>query len=145
MIGSTLMVRILRFSLLAASAVLGLSAQSGDWPNVGNDAGGMRYSALTQISPANVGKLVRAWTYDIGEPGGGFRGTEATPIEVGGIMYFSTPGGKEVALNAATGAEVWKYDLKEVTATGRGAKYGVSYWAGDGKAAPRVIVATTDG
>jgi glucose dehydrogenase len=139
------MVRILRFSLLAASMVLGLAAQTGDWPNVGNDPGGMRYSALTQITPGNVSKLVRAWTYDIGEPGGGFRGTEATPIVVNGVMYFSTPGGKEVALNAATGAEVWKYDLKEVTATGRGAKYGVSYWPGDGKAAPRVIVATTDG
>ncbi len=139
------MVRTLRFSLLAASMVSGLAAQTGDWPNVGNDPGGMRYSALTQITPANVTKLVRAWTYDIGEPGGGFRGTGATPIVVGGIMYFSTPGGKEVALNAATGAEVWKYDLKEVTPTGRGAKYGVSYWPGDGKAAPRVIVATTDG
>ena len=125
--------------------VLRLSAQAGDWPNVGNDPGGMRFSSLTQITPANVSKLARAWTYDIGEPGGGFRGTEATPIVVSGIMYFSTPGGKEVALNAATGAEVWKYDLKGVTATGRGAKYGVSYWPGDGKAAPRVIVATTDG
>src|SRR3984957_20453559 len=118
MIGSTFMVRILRFSLLAASMVLGLSAQTGDWTNVGNDAGGMRYSALTQITPVNVSKLVRAWTYDIGEPGGGFRGTEATPIAVNGVMYFSTPGGKEVALNAATGTELWKYDLKEVTATG---------------------------
>jgi glucose dehydrogenase len=137
--------KTLRFSLLAASMVLRLSAQAGDWPNVGNDPGGMRFSSLTQITPANVSKLVRAWTYDIGEPGGGFRGTEATPIVVNGIMYFSTPGGKEVALNAATGAEVWKYDLKGVTATGRGAKYGVSYWPGDGKAAPRVIVATTDG
>ncbi len=137
--------RILRISALAASALTALLAQSGDWPNVGNDPGGMRFSGLTQITPANVGKLVRAWTYDMGDPGGGFRGTEATPIVVGGIMYFSTPGGKEVALNAATGAEVWKYDLKAVTATGRGAKYGVSYWPGDGKAAPRVIVATTDG
>ena len=139
------MVRIARFSLLAASMVLGVAAQTGDWPNVGNDPGGMRYSPLTQITPANVSKLVRAWTYDIGEPGGGFRGTEATPIVVNGVMYFSTPGGKEVALNAATGAEVWKYDLKEITATGRGAKYGVSYWPGSGNAAPRVIVATTDG
>jgi len=137
--------RILRISLFASSAVCGLLAQSGDWPNVGRDPGGMRYSPLSQITPANVSKLVRAWTYDMGEPGGGFRGTEATPIVVNGIMYFSTPGGKEVALNAATGAEVWKYDLKEVTASGKGAKYGVSYWPGDGKSAPRVVVATTDG
>jgi quinoprotein glucose dehydrogenase len=144
------MTKILRFSLLSASlfssALLPrLAGQSGDWPNVGNDPGGMRYSLLTQITASNVNKLVRAWTYDMGEPGGGFRGTEATPIVVNGIMYFSTPGGKEVALNAATGAEVWKYDLREVTPTGRGAKYGVSWWPGDGKAVPRIVVATTDG
>src|SRR5580693_1272746 len=113
--------RILRISLLASSAICGLLAQSGDWPNVGNDPGGMRYSLLKQITPANVDKLARAWTYDTGDPGGGFRGTEATPIVVNGVMYFSTPGSKVVALNAATGAEVWKYDLKAVTPTGRGA------------------------
>jgi quinoprotein glucose dehydrogenase len=137
--------KILHLSLLAASTLPLLLGQGGDWPNVGNDPGGMRYSSLKQITPANVSKLVRAWTYDTGDPGGGFRGTEATPIVVNGLMYFSTPGGKVVALNAATGAEVWKYDLKEVTPSGRGAKYGVSFWPGDGNAAPRVVVATTDG
>jgi len=137
--------KTLRISVMAASAAALLLAQSGDWPNVGNDPGGMRFSSLTQITPANVNKLVRAWTYDMGDPGGGFRGTEATPIVVNGVMYFSTPGGKEVALNAATGAEIWKFDLKDVTATGRGAKYGVSYWPGSGSTAPRVVVATTDG
>jgi quinoprotein glucose dehydrogenase len=123
----------------------GLFAQSGDWPVIGGDLGSTRYSKLTQITPANVGKLVRAWTYNTGDPGGGFRGTEATPIVVNGIMYFSTPGGYVVALNAATGAAVWKYELKAVTARGRGAKYGVSFWPGGHGAAPRVVVATTDG
>ena len=73
--------------------------------------------------------------------GGGFRGTEATPIVIAGLMYFSSPGGNVVALNAATGTEVWKYGLKAVTERGRGAKYGASYWSGDGRAQPRVVVA----
>ena len=137
--------KTLRISVLAASLLPALLGQEADWPNIGSDPGSTRYSKLTQITPANVGKLTRAWTYDTGDPGGGFRGTEATPIVVSGIMYFSTPGSKVVALNAATGAEVWKYDLKEVTPRGRGAKYGVSYWPGDGHAAPRIVVATTDG
>lgn len=122
-----------------------LAAQSADWPVIGGDLGSTRYSKLTQITPANVGKLKRAWAYDTGDPAGGFRGTEETPIVIGGLMYISTPGGKIVALNAATGKEAWTYDLKEVTERGRGAKYGVSYWPGDGHAAPRVVVATTDG
>jgi len=50
-----------------------LHAQA-DWPTVGNDPGGMKYSTLTQITPANVNNLVKAWTYDTGDPAGGFRG-----------------------------------------------------------------------
>lgn len=136
---------ILRLSLLATGTLPFLFGQAADWPNVGGDPGSTRYSQLKQITPANVAKLTRAWTYDTGDQAGGFRGTEATPIVVGGVMYLSTPGGKVVALNAATGKEAWKYDLKEVTPRGRGAKYGVSFWPGDGHAAPRVVVATTDG
>lgn len=138
----------MRFSLLVLPAVFGFSClwgQNADWPVIGGDPGSTRYSKLTQITPENVARLKRAWTYDTGDPGGGFRGTEATPIVIGGLMYFSTPGAKVVALNAATGTEVWKYDLKEVTQRGRGAKYGVSYWPGDGHASPRIVVATTDG
>ena len=131
------------FFLLVSTA--SLVAQSADWPVIGGDSGSTRYSKLTQITPANVTKLKRAWTYNTGDPGGGFRGTEATPIVVGGSMYFSTPGGKVVALNAATGKETWVYELKEVTSRGRGAKYGVSYWAGDGHVPPRLVIATTDG
>ena len=41
----------------------GLAAQHPtDWPTVGNDPGGMKYSTLTQITPANVSKLTKAWT-----------------------------------------------------------------------------------
>ena len=37
------------------------------WPYYGHDAGGMRYSPLTQINPENVGRLRAAWTYDSGD------------------------------------------------------------------------------
>ncbi len=130
-------------ALVIASAAL-LSAQN-DWPNAGGDPGGMKYSKLNQITPANVTKLVKSWTYDTGDPAGGFRGWETTPIVVGNTMYFSTSGRKVVALNATSGEEIWKVDLKDAPSMGAGAKYGVSYWPGDGKAAPRIVVATTDG
>src|SRR5580765_5608428 len=61
----------------------------GDWPTYGGDSGSTRHSALTEITPANVSKLTRAWTYhafvppaagaapaqgDAAAPGGGGRG-----------------------------------------------------------------------
>ncbi len=58
----------------AAAAALGIGvlAQSGaepnpaasrEWPTYGHDPGGMRFSPLTQITPANVGQLQVAWVY----------------------------------------------------------------------------------
>src|SRR5262245_37804881 len=102
-----------RLSCIAVlSAVVPSSyAQNTDWPSVGNDSGGMKFSPLKEITPANVTKLVRAWTYDTGDPAGTGRGWAVTPLVVGNIMYFGTTGGKAVALNADTGVEIWKFDL----------------------------------
>ena len=38
-------------------------AGSREWPTYGHDPGGMRFSPLTQITPANVGQLEVAWVY----------------------------------------------------------------------------------
>jgi quinoprotein glucose dehydrogenase len=136
--------KMLRVSLTALLAAPLLHAQA-DWPNVGGDAGGMKYSTLKQITPANVNKLVTAWTYDTGDPAGGFRGWEITPIVVSNVMYFPTSGKKIVALDASTGKEIWKTELTTLGVQSAGAKYGVSYWPGDGKSGPHIVVATNDG
>jgi quinoprotein glucose dehydrogenase len=39
------------------------TATSKEWPTYGHDSGGMRFSPLTEITPANVGKLKVAWVY----------------------------------------------------------------------------------
>ena len=50
----------------AAPAVTPASyAESKEWPTYGHDSGGMRYSPLTQITPANVSDLKVAWTYHL--------------------------------------------------------------------------------
>ena len=36
---------------------------SKEWPTYGHDPGGMRFSPLTEITPANVGQLKVAWVY----------------------------------------------------------------------------------
>ena len=38
-------------------------AASNEWPTYGHDAGGQRFSPLTQITPANVSRLEVAWVY----------------------------------------------------------------------------------
>ena len=116
--------------------VLGASvtAQSpNDWPTVGNDPGGSKFSPLTQISPANVSRLTKAWTYDLGTPSG----YTVTPIAVNNTLYFPVGGSTIVALKADAGTEVWKFDLKSLTALGTNPSAGgrgISYWPGDGRA-----------
>src|SRR6266481_2080544 len=53
---------------LLITACAGALAQSTadaskEWPTYGHDPGGMRFSPLTQITPANVSQLKVAWVY----------------------------------------------------------------------------------
>ena len=111
--------------------------QSGDWPNVGNDRGGMRYSTLTQINRDNVKNLQVAWTYRTGELDPSKKTTiECTPLVIDGVMYITTIHSRVVALDAATGKEIWKFDpyakgRHPIIASG-GVNRGVAFWT-DGK------------
>ncbi len=86
-----------------------------EWPNYGNDPGGMRYSPLDQINRDNVAQLQVAWTYHTGDVSDGTRAKrkssfENTPIVVDGTMYLSTPFNRVIALDPETGAQKWAYD-----------------------------------
>ena len=68
---------------------------------------GQRYSALAEITTANVARLRPAWQFQYEIPGlvasvlsPAF---EAAPIVVDGVMYVSGPNGYVWALDAATG------------------------------------------
>ena len=69
----------------------------------------IRYSSLAQINRDNVTKLQVAWTYDSHDA---FKGSEmqSNPVVVGGTLYVTTPTLKVIALDAATGREIWKFD-----------------------------------
>ena len=73
---------------------------------------------ITQISPDNVSRLGVVWTYDTREsteplrPGTDRPAFEATPVYGDGRLYLSTPGGLVIALDAETGTEAWRVDLK---------------------------------
>ena len=86
-----------------------------EWPAYGRDAGGSRFSPLTQISRENVAGLTVAWQYRTGETEARFAtrnetSLEVTPIVVAGTLYLSTPIGRVIALDPVSGAERWVFD-----------------------------------
>ncbi len=95
----------------------GQSAGDTEWPNYGNDTGGMRYSTLSQINRDNVSTLKVAWTFHTGDVSDGRgdsrrSGFEATPILVDGTLYLTTPFNRIIALDPETGKQRWAYDPK---------------------------------
>ncbi len=146
-------VLIARLTVLSAGLATGAFGQS-DWPAYGHDAGGMRFSPLDQINTTNVAQLHRAWTYHTGEQPSisGPRGQrqtafETTPLIANGVLYFSTPANRIVALDPESGRQLWKFDPQS-KATGP-LKYrahrGVSFWAGNKNAPARILFGTLDG
>ncbi len=86
----------------------------------------MQYSALTQINKSNVSQLEQVWFYPLPA-----RADLAfSPLIVGNIMYVAGNGNRAVvALDAATGKEIWTHPT-EGTTTSRG----YSFWQSkDGK------------
>lgn len=146
-----------QFHLAMAGLLLGflggvpaVAADNVDWPNPGNDKAGTRYAAIDQINRDNVKDLQVAWTYNTGDMGTGTT-IECTPLVVDGVMYVTTVKTKVVALDAATGKELWQYDpyadtSRQFMKASGGVNRGVAFWS-DGQAAGqrRVIHGVSDG
>ncbi len=75
------------------------------WTTYSGDDSAQRHSPLTQITPANVGRLTVQWMFQTGVPGR----LEATPLVVDGIMYLTGPDNHAWALDARTGRQIWHY------------------------------------
>ena len=129
-----------------------------DWRFYGGEPGGTRYSTLDQINRQNVGRLKVAWSYHMGElrrkpqVSGEVEPTafESTPLVVDGTLYFTTPAGRVIALDADTGKELWQYDTQPTSVFVQfHQNRGVSYWEGptsDGRGRDRrIFVGTYDG
>lgn len=100
-----------------AFPALAQTPRESDWPTYGNDPGGMRYSALSQINRENVSHLKVAWVFHTGDISDGKDGRkrsgfETTPIFVDGTLYLTTPFSRVIALDPITGNERWAYDPK---------------------------------
>lgn len=107
-----------------------------NWLQYRGNYQGWGYSPLEQINSSNVGKLELAWAVATGQT----EGHQSPPIVNNGYMFVTTPGAQVIALDATTGAELWRYkkelpgELMQLHPTNRGvALYG-----------DKVYVATVD-
>jgi len=76
---------------------------SKEWPDYAGSPEGNRYMDLKQITKANVDKLDVAWSYPYAETG-------FNPIVAHGIIYTKARNKSLVAVDAATGKELWVHD-----------------------------------
>jgi len=139
---------------LAPLALLAACASTGenvDWLSVGNDRGCMRYSTLDQIHRGNVTELEVAWTYHTGELERGGKTIECTPLVIDGVMYITTAYLRVIALDAATGVELWEFDPfaegpAETPLASGGVNRGLAYWsAGSTGGARRILLGSAEG
>ena len=105
------------------------------WSDYGGASDSSQYSALNQIDRANVSKLRVAWTY----PTGDGNKYSFNPLVAHGLMYVLAKNNSIVALNAATGSEVWihKTDLQTKLITNRG----INYWESQDRTDRRLLFA----
>ena len=69
---------------------------------------GQRYSPLKQINANTISKLVPVWSFSFG--GEKQRGQESQPLIHEGKMYVTASYSRIFALDAKTGAKLWKYE-----------------------------------
>ena len=113
----------MRSPLLSALILIPLVAQDHrTWRDYAGAPDSAQYSALTQVNRDTVSRLHVAWTYETGDR----NRYSFNPLIIDSTMYVLAKNNSIVAINAATGKELWWYapeaDLKVITSRG------VNYW-----------------
>src|SRR5215475_9484141 len=111
-------------ALAAISASVLTAQQKGKpkfntWRAYLGGADSSQYSSLDQINKKNVAQLQVAWTYSPGDQ----RTYRFYPIVVDGVMYALGKANLIVALDAATGKEIWIHENQ-----GAVGDRGMNYW-----------------
>jgi quinohemoprotein ethanol dehydrogenase len=90
------------------SRVRNADRNPGLWATMGRTLDGTYYSPLSQINTSNAAKLGFVWEFKTGT----YRGMDATPLFVDGVLYFPGIWGSVYALDAASGNEIWRFTPK---------------------------------
>ncbi len=77
-----------------------------NWSKHGFTDHEQRFSPLNQIDDENVDRLGLVWSFETRT----YRGLEATPIVVDGVLYTTASWSVVFAIDARTGKEIWKWD-----------------------------------
>jgi quinohemoprotein ethanol dehydrogenase len=88
---------------LAAEEPAGAGA---DWAHVGGGSEESGFSRLDRINIANIDRLGLAWYLDLP----GEVSLEATPLAIGGVLYFTGSYGAVYAVDGVSGKALWRFD-----------------------------------
>lgn len=130
--------------LAAAASLAGCgdeSVEDFDWAYHGFDREETRYSPLDQIDRDNISRLGLAWSLDLP----GENDLEGTPLEVGGVLYFSGGMGRVYAVSVETGELLWDHDPKAGERLTNSRRMGLPVNRGVAYEDGSVFVATRDG
>src|SRR5262249_19879830 len=75
------------------------------WLTYSGNYANHRHSPLTQITPANVNRLVAQWQFQTDTLGK----FEAAPLVLDGVIYVTGPLDTGWAIDARTGRQIWRY------------------------------------
>ena len=121
----------LRIWIPSALLIASCAPPDVDWPVYLGDEERSHYSELTEINPSNVAALEVAWRYDAGELAPAISVMDTSPLVVAGVLYGLSPTLDAFALDASTGAELWRFEVGDV---GIGhSQRGLLWWSGDGQ------------
>jgi len=126
------------------------------WSSYGNDAGGHRFSSAAQITEDNVTDLELAWQFSTGDlqtkqSATGRSIAEGTPILVDDALIFCTPFNDVIALDPASGEQLWRFDAGISLKQQPGNQFvcrGVAHWQDaedNGMCLSRILMGTNDG
>jgi alcohol dehydrogenase (cytochrome c) len=79
--------------------------EDSNWFHFRRTYDGWGFSPLKEITPDNVGRLQLVWSMATGQ----VEGHQAPPIVNNGVMFVATPGNAMLAIDAKTGAILWRY------------------------------------
>ena len=105
------------------------------WRAYGGAADGAQYSSLHQIDRSNVAKLKRVWSYQTGDD----LPYAFNPVVVDNVMYVMARTNSIVALDAATGKEIWIHPTGAKTSLIT--KRGIDYWESADRSERRLLFA----
>jgi quinoprotein glucose dehydrogenase len=112
-----------------------LPADYTTWSDYGGSSDSMQYSALAQITRANVATLQPVWFYRVaGDP----VRLPFNPLIVENVMYVAGTKNVVVALDAATGKELW-------VSAAQAPERGLAYWESADRRDRRLILNTGGG